>query len=197
MLERIWIHIQTYTIIALVNSPALLMLWTGLHPTEFIDHGPQSTAVQEAPIEIYSIHIEPEETSTIEEPSKEKIIAQKSPSKNPNVEKKIPTNTIKKSTPSKETPKLNFKISQNTHALHPSKQYIKQNQKNKRKKRTAQCSPRPNRRIHQISTYQFALQKKVVHRYLGNLDNIKGLAKAYLPPDPPRLWQSALQSWRA
>ena len=55
MLERIWIHIQTYTIIALVNSP-------GFHAMEwFSAHGHHSSRSSiyngsRSPIEIYSIY---------------------------------------------------------------------------------------------------------------------------------------------
>ena len=184
MLERIWIHIQTYTIVALVNSPALLMLWAGLHPVENIDFGPQSNAVQEAPIEIYSIQIEPEELPTVEEdsPQKEKETnatkaeVKKTPSKRPEKKAKV---DVKKTSPAKESPKLAVKISKTIPLTKPSSKDIKRTRKKTPRKRKSQCSPRVNRRIQQISTHQFALQKKVVHRYLGNLDSIKRLAKAY------------------
>lgn len=186
MLERIWIHLQTYTIVALVNSPALLMLWTGFHPVDIIDHGPQSTAVQEAPIEIYSVHIHPEDTKPIEEYPKteEPQIKEQTIVKNPlPVRKKTKmeksASIEKTSVVPHQTPKIKSEISPKVPFTKPSKQFTKQARKKKRKKRTAKCSPRPNRRIQQMSTNQFALQKKVVHRYLGNIDNIKGLAKAY------------------
>ena len=100
MLERIWIHIQTYTIIALVNSPALLMLWTGFHPVEIIDHGPQSTAIQEAPIEIYSVQIHPEDTESVDKSQK---VEESQKEEQTIVEKVIPSQQRKKSTSTEKT----------------------------------------------------------------------------------------------
>ena len=192
MFERIWIHLQVYTIVALVNSPALLMLWTNSLPTQIIDHGPQSTATQEAPIEIYSIHIEPEETSS-EEPTQkedvpltkkeektEKKQAQKSVKETPN-KPVVPTSKAKreKTSPPKKPAKQKLPLSPKTSkVIKPSKDKLKRTKRSSRR-RAARCSSVPNRRIQQISKNQFMLQKKVVHRYLGNLDNIKSLAKAY------------------
>ena len=190
MLERIWIHIQTYTIIVLVNSPALLMLWTGFQSTEIIHHGPQSTATQEAPVEIYSVYIEPEEEKSVEQPQKEEQTITKKPVVKVQKEKKT---TSKPTSVSKETPKRDVKTSKNLSIpkkplsitkkpLSITKKSIKERklaQRKKYKRASARCTPSPNRRIQQISNHQFVVKRKALNRYLGNLDNIKGLAKAY------------------
>ncbi len=184
MLERIWIHIQTYTIIALVNSPALFMMWIGSQPVELIHHGPQSTATQEAPIVIYSVNIEPEETSSEEQPQKEELPQKEEPSvsKKPSVKSKKETKSKKiqqKKANIKKTPVLDTKLSKNILVPKTSIQKKKRVQRKKARRRTARCKPSPNRRIQKTSDRQFVVKKKALNRYLGNIDNIRGLAKAY------------------
>lgn len=183
MLERIWIHIQTYTIIALVNSPGLFMLWNGFQPTDIIHHGPQSTAVQEAPIEIYSIYIEPEDTEEIEQPKviEQSPLEEQKPVKKPikTQKEKIVQDQLQPKPEPKESTVPNIKISKHVPIPKISIKNQKRTRTKKSRRSSTKCASVPNRRIQQVSKNQYAVNKKALHRYLGNLDNIRGLAKAY------------------
>ena len=190
MLERIWTHIQTYTIIALVYSPALVMMWMSGNSTQSIDFGPQSTATQEASIETYSIHIDIEEEGSMEEePAKEaesmkEIVPKqiKSP-KNSSIPKALKKEE-KKIQPLEPKDNAVEKLQlQKKQITAKSRLFSKAKKEKTVRKRTrrgsARCTPNPNRRIQERSSNQYTLQKKLVHGYLGSIKNMQKLAKAY------------------
>lgn len=184
MLERLWIHIQTYTIIVLVNSPALFMLFTSGLSSPIVDFGPQSTAIEESPIEIYSIHIDVEEDFQKEEDEStleitKKDIEKEAASKEKSVANPPKQNTIEGKEAAEKSKPANTTQKQKKVSSLTFRSFKKEKMKRRNKRASSRCTPNSNRRIQARSTNEYILQKKLVHTYLGNMKQLQKLAKAY------------------
>ena len=104
MLERLWVHIQAFTIIALANSPGLFILFMSGFSSSSIDLASSSYATEYAMVSTFEIHQDPEINSDDMDEEEELRETESKPEEKPQypIEEAIP-----KSIPPKKLPPRN------------------------------------------------------------------------------------------
>ena len=196
MLERIWIHIQAYTIVVLVNSPALFMLFMSGVSTPQLALGELSNATEYGMVSTFEIHIEPEtlqeqtedqqETATQEtspqETQEKGILPTPTASAKPIQAKEESLPVEKESATQEKTPLSRSQTIQLPPHLKKTLASLESTATKKispRKQQQSQCKLHPSRRISSVSDTEYSVHQDLVSLYTSQLSKLSTLAQAY------------------